>query len=90
MKVEVLPTKAQGLALPEAESYRYDPTTGVPSFKSDRENLRDLISFEGLDLFLFDSRGLGDDSGVFGEIASYYCFVQGRTDCPVSLVCGTS
>lgn len=71
------------------KSYRYDPSAGVPSFKGDRENFRDLVSVEGLDLFLFDSWWLGDESRILGEITPYHRLVQSGSNCPVNLVGGT-
>jgi hypothetical protein len=89
VKVDVSPTEAQHLALPKDKSYRYDPSAGVPSFKSDRENLRNLVSVEGLDLFLFDSWWLGDESRILREIATYHCLIQSSSNRPMDLVGGT-
>jgi hypothetical protein len=89
LKVNILPAEAQDLALPKTESYRYDPSAGVPPFEGDRENLRGLASIEGLDFFLFDSRGLSDESWVLSEVATSHCFVQGSSHRPVNLMGGT-
>jgi hypothetical protein len=89
VEVNILPAEAQDFTLSKAESYRDDPSAGVASVKGDREDLRDLVSGEGLDLFLFDSWWFGDECRVFGEIAAYHGFVQSGSGCPVNLVGGT-
>jgi hypothetical protein len=89
VKVNILPTEAQDFALSKSQSYCYDPSASVPSLKGNCENLRDFVSAERLDLFFFDSRWLGDESWILGEIATDHCFVEGGTDRPVNLVGST-